>query len=111
VLKHVADLEATEYDDEKAYCCGGSLGNIKIGRPERQKIAVDAASKLTLSNPDYLITSCPLCKKTFSGATGTKVADIAEIVAEAMVLPVHPRKSARRVRPAKEPVHNHANIL
>ena len=111
VLKHVADLEATEYDDEKAYCCGGSLGNIKIGRPERQKIAVDAASKLTLSNPDYLITSCPLCKKTFSGATGTKVADIAEIVAEAMVLPVQPRKSARRVRPAKEPVHNHANIL
>ena len=45
------------------------------------KIATDTASELTKCKPDILATACPLCKKTFSNVTETKVADIAEIVA------------------------------
>ena len=84
VIRHVAELDETEYENENSLCCGGSLANIKISYSDRQKIAVDAAARLTASNPEVLVTSCPLCKKTFSSATATKVADICEIAAEAV---------------------------
>lgn len=84
VLKHVAVLEITGFEDENSLCCGGSLGNMKINSVQKRKIAVDAADVLTKSNPDILATACPLCKKTFAAVTVTKVADIAEIVAESI---------------------------
>jgi Fe-S oxidoreductase len=85
VLKHVAVLETSMFEEENSLCCGGSLGNMKISQPQRSKIASDAARALTQGNPDILATACPLCKKTFSPVTQTKVADIAEIIAGAMV--------------------------
>ena len=84
---HVAHLQKTDYDDENSLCCGGSLGNMKISYQKKIKIARDAAAELTKSNPDILATSCPLCKKTFAAATSCRVADIAEIVAEAITMP------------------------
>lgn len=86
VLMHVARLEKTGFDDENSLCCGGSLGNIKLSQLNKHKIATETAARLTKSNPDFLATACPLCKKTLSNATNTKVADIAEIVAEAIVV-------------------------
>jgi Fe-S oxidoreductase len=91
ILKHVALLEETMYEDENSLCCGGSLANLKIDSSKKKKIATDAASVLTSGNPDILATACPLCKKTFSAATSTKVSDIAEIVA-ASISPVNLRK-------------------
>ncbi|HEX2968246.1 MAG TPA: (Fe-S)-binding protein [Bacteroidales bacterium] len=85
VLKHIAILSQTRFEDENSLCCGGSLGNMKISQAQRRKIATDAAVELTRSNPDILVTACPLCKKTFSNATSTAVADIAEIVAESLI--------------------------
>jgi len=84
VLSHVARLQKTNFEDENSLCCGGSLGNMKISFHDRNKIARDAAAELTRGNPDMLATSCPLCKKTLAAATGTHVADLAEIVAEAI---------------------------
>jgi Fe-S oxidoreductase len=81
VLAHVTDLQRTEYDGENSLCCGGSLANLKLDSQKRSKIATDTASELTKCKPDILATACPLCKKTFSNVTNTKVADIAEIVA------------------------------
>ncbi len=102
VLRHVSRLEKTGFDDENSLCCGGSLGNIKISRTKKQQIAVDAAAKLTRGNPDILATSCPLCKKTFAGATETRVADISEIVAEAIVIPQPKKKLYRQIISVKE---------
>ena len=87
VLKHVSRLEKSKFEDNNSLCCGGSLANMKIGSQKRNQIARDAAAELTKTNPDILATACPLCKKTFSSATRTRVADIAEIVAEALVVP------------------------
>ncbi len=84
VLRHVARLQSTDFDDDDSLCCGGSLGNTKISYKQKNKIASDAAMALTKGKPDILATACPLCKKTFSPVTGTRVADIAEIVAEAI---------------------------
>lgn len=86
VLKHVARLEKSRFEDADSLCCGGSLANFKISSKNRSKIAHDAAAELTKAKPDILATACPLCKKTFSSATETRVADIAEIVAEALVV-------------------------
>ena len=84
VLRHVARLQSTDFDDDDSLCCGGSLGNTKISYKQKNKIASDAAMALTKGKPDILATACPLCKKTFAPVTGTRVADIAEIVAEAI---------------------------
>jgi Fe-S oxidoreductase len=84
VLKHVSRLEKSKFEDENSLCCGGSLANSKISSVKKHKIAIDAAAELTKGSPDILATACPLCKKTLSSATETRVADISEIVAEAL---------------------------
>lgn len=86
VISHVALLEETDYENENSLCCGGSIANLKISYRDRQKIAADAAARLTENNPEILVTSCPLCKKTLGQATNTRVADISEVVAEAVAL-------------------------
>jgi Fe-S oxidoreductase len=102
VLRHVARLDKTNFEDENSLCCGGSLANMKISSQNRHKIACDTAAELTKGNPDILATACPLCKKTFNSATYTKVADISEIVAEAIALPVSDNYSSARVYSVKE---------
>ncbi|HOW09823.1 MAG TPA: (Fe-S)-binding protein [Bacteroidales bacterium] len=102
VLRHVANLEPTGYDDEKSLCCGGSLGNIMLNRADRRKIASDVTKVLTKSHPDYLATACPLCKKTLAPVTDTRVADIAEIVAGAIVRPQLKKNHFRESSKMKE---------
>ena len=87
VIRHVAMLEKTGFDDENSLCCGGSLGNIKLSSAKRRQIAHDVTAVLTRNDPDYVATACPLCKKTLAQATETRVADISELVAEAIVIP------------------------
>ncbi|MBN2665363.1 MAG: (Fe-S)-binding protein, partial [Bacteroidales bacterium] len=84
VIRHVATLEPTGYDDENSLCCGGSLGNIMLSQEKRHGIAADVTAKLTANDPDSLITACPLCKKTLAQATSSRVMDIAELVAGAI---------------------------
>jgi Fe-S oxidoreductase len=81
-------LKLTQIKSEKdnALCCGGSLANLKISMQDRQKISADTIKTLTAQNPDAIITSCPLCKKTFSQKADVQVLDIAEIVAKSLVI-------------------------
>jgi Fe-S oxidoreductase len=85
VLKHVSRLEKSNFEDGNSLCCGGSLANMKISSQNKKKIATDTVNELTKNSPDILATACPLCKKTFSAVTETRVADISEIVAEALI--------------------------
>jgi Fe-S oxidoreductase len=96
VLNFVSRLEKSTYDDANSQCCGGSLGNLKLSSGQKRKVASDAADILTGNNPDILATACPLCKKTFSAATKTRVADISELVAEALNKPVNAKSSIRK---------------
>jgi Fe-S oxidoreductase len=86
ILNHVSRLEKSKFEDADSLCCGGSLANVKLSSQNRTKIALEAVNLLTKTEPDILATACPLCKKTFSGVTSTKVADISEIVAEALII-------------------------
>jgi len=107
VLKHVSRLEKTKFEDENSLCCGGSLANLKISSLKKSIIARNTASELTKENPDILATSCPLCKKTFSAVTDTRVADISEIVAEALILSPVKRIIRKQVYSMKELAISH----
>ncbi len=85
ILTHVAMLQTSKFEDADSLCCGGSLGNMKISSQKKKQIARNAVAELTRGEPEILATACPLCKKTFSAVTETKVADISEIVAEAII--------------------------
>ncbi|MDR0659542.1 MAG: (Fe-S)-binding protein [Prevotellaceae bacterium] len=86
VLRSIAYLQPTPYDGKDGICCGGSIGSTLLTSTQRRKIAIDAANKLTEKQPDCLVTSCPLCKKTFDNTTATDVKDIAQVVKEALII-------------------------
>lgn len=86
VLKKVVNLINSEEEKEKSLCCGGSLGNITITTEQRNKITQDACDTLLKENPDVLVTSCPLCKKTFQKVSDIPVYDIAEVVNNSIVI-------------------------
>ncbi len=102
VLKHVSRLEKSKFDDENSLCCGGSLANLKLSSGKKYKIAQDTAAELTKGNPEILATACPLCKKTLSSATETRVADISEIVAEALIVTSVKRNINKQVSSIRE---------
>jgi Fe-S oxidoreductase len=102
VLRHVARLEKSKFEDGNSLCCGGSLANMKISSKDKKKIALDTTIELTRNNPDILATACPLCKKTFSGVTETRVADISEIVAEALIVKNLKKNSSSHISSIKE---------
>lgn len=85
ILAHVAMLQTGKFENADSLCCGGSLGNMKLGSQKKKQIARYAAAELTRGKPEILATACPLCKKTFSSVTDTRVADISEVVAEAII--------------------------
>lgn len=106
VLRHVANLKLTGFEDENSLCCGGSLGNIILGQKEKRQIAANVAGELTKNTPDYLATACPLCKKTLAPFTSTQVADISEIVAQALIPPdITWKKPERRKIKIRESAH------
>ncbi len=102
VLRYVARLEKSKFEDGNSLCCGGSLANMKISSADKKKIALDTTIELTRNNPDILATACPLCKKTFSGVTETRVADISEIVAEALIMKPLKKNSSNHISSIKE---------
>ncbi len=84
LLSLYANVIKTRFDDENSLCCGGSLSNIKIQMNERDIITYSALNDYLSYQPEALITSCPLCKKTFSRPHMIPVLDIAEIVADVL---------------------------
>lgn len=91
LLGKISVLNKTESEKNMALCCGNSLANLPAGFDDKELMAISAAEQLCVSNPDKLITACPLCKKTFVQACNEKktgrqveVKDIAEVLAEAV---------------------------
>jgi len=81
VLKNYVNLVEPNREKEDAFCCGGSLSNIKIQMNERNDIRDKVLDNYAKTPSDLLITACPLCKKTFTKGKDIEVKDIAEVVA------------------------------
>ncbi|MDL2315333.1 (Fe-S)-binding protein [Bacteroidales bacterium OttesenSCG-928-C19] len=82
VLKLVGNLKNVDFEKNKSYCCGNTVGNSVLESEKQYQVRDNALEMLTKPNPDVLATACPLCKKTFSNGNKVKVVDIAEIVAD-----------------------------
>jgi Fe-S oxidoreductase len=80
LIGKVADVVPSACEKADALCCGGSLGTFTTTEEEKAKITGDALAKLLENSPDCLVTSCPLCKKTFANKTNVRVMDLAELV-------------------------------
>lgn len=85
LLNKVGNLIPIKEEKKDAFCCGGSLGNIKIKANERNLLRNQALDVYTSVSPEILVTACPKCKKTFAYGRKIKVVDIAEMVANAIL--------------------------
>ncbi|MFH1005503.1 MAG: (Fe-S)-binding protein [Bacteroidota bacterium] len=82
LLNTLAEIKKVSCEKNYSLCCGGSIGNTELSYYERDEITKDALSILLASEPDILVTACPLCKKTFRKFSNTDVMDIAELFAK-----------------------------
>jgi Fe-S oxidoreductase len=82
IITRIGHLVSSRHEREESLCCGGSLANLAITPAQRRMVTNAAYEHLTEKSPDYLVTSCPLCKKTFAaGKREIPVLDIAEVMA------------------------------
>jgi len=84
LLARVSDLSTGEFEKDNTLCCGNSLANFSSGNDTRNAVARDAYEKLVDPDVDYLVTSCPMCKKSFEKVSEIPVRDIAEMVSRSM---------------------------
>jgi Fe-S oxidoreductase len=84
LLAQIAEVHQVNEERENALCCGGSIGDLGLTRIQRKAITNDALDVLMVSEPEMLVTACPLCKKTFAAPDRIMVKDIAEVVAGAI---------------------------
>ena len=92
ILNKIAVLQDNHYQKEQSLCCGGSIANSILNTSEKRLIALSAIAKITSADTDTLITSCPLCKKTFAQANQMiDIKDIAEIVDQNLQMDPHKR--------------------
>jgi len=85
VLKQIVGVNDVAEERVNSLCCGGSIGDLAMNSAQRNVVRDNALSVLCESEPDILVTACPLCKKTFESGNTLKVKDIAELVAENMI--------------------------
>lgn len=78
VIERIGTLHEAAKNRRDALCCGGSLGNTQLSLDERKMIGSDVAALLRQTNAEYIVTGCPLCKKTLAAGSTTPVVDIAE---------------------------------
>ncbi|MDG5800772.1 (Fe-S)-binding protein [Marinilabiliaceae bacterium ANBcel2] len=82
VLKHAGNVIQLSMEKEKSLCCGNNMGTILLKREDRQQITDKTLTVLSKNNPDYIVTSCPVCKNTLSQQSSIPVKDIAEVLTE-----------------------------
>jgi Fe-S oxidoreductase len=86
VLGNLGLVLKSGYEKEASLCCGGSLADFTLTNAERKQTAAYAMDELTAKHPDYVVTACPMCKKSLNETRKGVVMDIAEVTNE-MVIP------------------------
>lgn len=77
-LSFVGGLAHAEKERAMSVCCGGSIGSLTLNHEDRKPIVEASISNMLYSNPDYIVTACPLCQKTFSMYSPVEVLDFAQ---------------------------------
>lgn len=86
VINQLARLEENTSTKSQSLCCGGSIANTMLSSGEQKRLASEAIGKLLTPDAEAIITSCPLCKKTFAKTRVVQdVMDISELVAAQLI--------------------------
>jgi Fe-S oxidoreductase len=80
LLGRITTLQTAGMEKENTLCCGNSLANITSSNEIKNIIARDAYNKINKPGAQYLVTSCPMCKKAFGNVSDVAVKDISEMV-------------------------------
>ncbi|GAB7026719.1 (Fe-S)-binding protein [Geotalea toluenoxydans] len=79
-----------ERSRENSFCCGAGGGRMWMEEFSGERINLNRVSEALTTNPDTICVSCPYCMTMFEDglkdkqAGGTKVRDVAELVAEGL---------------------------
>ena len=84
LLNKMLNIIPGEFEKDNTLCCGNSLANFSSGNDVRLIVTRDAYHKMNASGAQYLVTSCPMCKKAFEKVSGVPVKDIAEMVSRSL---------------------------
>jgi Fe-S oxidoreductase len=97
VLRETGKLIPVKNEKQTAWCCGGSLGNLKISQEERTILRNQAVEDYLQYKPDILATACPMCKKTFTRHRKIKVLDISEIITNSIFKPTEEKITKQKI--------------
>ncbi len=92
VLRAVPGLELMEFGRtrDEAMCCGGGGGRLWMEAPVEERFAVLKLREAVAKGADTVVTACPYCismfedAKTALGLDQVQIADVVEIVAQAL---------------------------
>ena len=82
----VAILKEAKQKKKNALCCGGSVANLSLNLGQENAVASDAASVYAATGAETLVTGCPQCKDSFKRNSPVPVRDVAELVADRLVV-------------------------
>jgi len=96
LLAMFSEIVSSHETGLNSLCCGGSLGNMNLSEEQKNKVTQNAISSFMKHSPEVLVTSCPLCKKTFSKFANIPVQDISEFILDS--LPIDKKIPATRLK-------------
>jgi len=85
VISAAAILKESSNLPNESICCGGSLASRRFTQSERDSVTLHSLEKLNVNNPQKLVTSCPLCLKSFAKLNKRETLDIAQLVENQMI--------------------------
>ena len=100
LLSGLVTLAQAPDEKDNTLCCGNSLANFTASNETRSKLTRDAFERINKGGAQYLITSCPMCKKAFEKVSDIPVKDIAELVG----------KNSRKIMPGIHQKNFHRKI-
>lgn len=86
LLSNVGIVKMVSKEKKESICCGGSLGSLTLSSVDREQITKSSLKNLLESDPDTVVTACPLCLKSFSSFNTKPTKDIAQIVSEQLFI-------------------------
>lgn len=86
LLSRVAFVQKFREAKKNSLCCGGSLANTQLTSPQENAIASNAAGVYAKKGAELLVTACPQCKDSFKRNSPIPVVDLAELIAERVVV-------------------------
>ncbi len=78
VISRIGILKEAPDNREHSLCCGSSLGNTRLSTPQKIQIAKSVTDTYEKTGAEYLVTSCPLCKKALGRTSRIQVIDLSE---------------------------------